>query len=370
MPSSTSNSEASVRLTHPANLTLDGRLIPMHGWGRLTGITVVVFFLLLLGWEILLRGMGYGPSYNDTPGLWALWRNKVAGSDQVVLMGSSRIRFNLSHEPVSKAFGGTEVINLSMNGSVARPVLHDLAKDETFSGTVICDYTPNLFWAPGGPNMDTTMEFVNYRPAESPIQWMEQRVLLVPDSLLTFIQTDDMTLKPLLGRLFPLPNRQGARLKPRLPFYFQKIEFSRREKMWDVFERSPEMQEDMKSIWSGLMAFMKPLPPPLVEQLLAGVVEDVKAIEARGGRVIFVCFPSTGAYLEHEQATVPRATHWDLLIHRTGTLGIHYEDYPELSGFDCPEWSHLTASDAEKFSEALVAILVEELDSANKQPKE
>src|SRR6266513_1613440 len=37
----------------------------------------------------------------------------------------------------------------------------------------------------------------------------------------------------------------------------------------------------------------------------------------------------------------PRAGIWDRVIKETGAPGIYYEDYPELSGFNCPEWSHL-----------------------------
>lgn len=369
MPSSTSSSDPQqtslLSNPHhdPLGMNEHGRVIPVQPWGRVGALVLVLIFSFMAGWELFARSLGYAPSYNDTPGLWALWRNRVSGGDQVVLVGSSRIRFNLEHEPVSKLFGGAEVINLSMNGSVARPVLHDLAQDESFSGTVICDYTPNLFWAPGGPNMDTTMEFVNYRPKESPSDWIEQQVLLYPDSVLAFVQKDDLALNPILAKYLPLANRPGTRLPPRLPFYFQHNDLERHETMWAKFENSPEMQEDMKSIWTGLLAFAQPLPPPLVDKLMGEVVADVKAIEARGGRVIFVCFPSTGKYREIEEQTIPRAPHWDRLLKETGCLGIHFEDYPELSGYDCPEWSHLTASDAVKFTDALVGILETELKS-------
>lgn len=366
MPSSTSNSNSvplEVPNPHhdPLGMNENGRVIPTQSWGRIGTAVLVLVILFMAAWELFARSLGYTASYNDTPGLWALWRNKVGGADQVVLVGSSRIRFNLKHKPVSKLFGGAEVINLAMNGSVARPVLHDLAQDANFSGTVICDYTPNLFWAPGGPNMDSTLEFVNYRPKESPSNWLEQRVLLVPDSMLAFVQKDDLALNPLLGRFIPLPNRPGTRLPPRLPFYFQHNDFQRHETMWSKFEQSPAMQEDMKSIWTGLLAFAQPLPPPLVDQLMGEVVADVNAIQARGGRVLFVCFPSTGKYREIEEQTIPRAPYWDRLLKETGCLGIHFEDYPELSQFDCPEWSHLTAADSEKFTQALVAILAEKL---------
>jgi hypothetical protein len=41
------------------------------------------------------------------------------------------------------------------------------------------------------------------------------------------------------------------------------------------------------------------------------------------------------------------------VIKDTGAPGIYYEDYPELSGFNCPEWSHLSAGDSVEFSKRL-----------------
>jgi hypothetical protein len=38
----------------------------------------------------------------------------------------------------------------------------------------------------------------------------------------------------------------------------------------------------------------------------------------------------------------------------TGAPGIYYSDFPDLSGFNCPEWSHLSASDSVEFSKRLV----------------
>ena len=37
-------------------------------------------------------------------------------------------------------------------------------------------------------------------------------------------------------------------------------------------------------------------------------------------------------------------------------------DAPELAAFDCPEWSHLNAADAVRFTEALTPLLIAALD--------
>ncbi|HEY8994333.1 MAG TPA: hypothetical protein VIM71_06720, partial [Lacunisphaera sp.] len=79
----------------------------------------------------------------------------------------------------------------------------------------------------------------------------------------------------------------------------------------------------------------------------------VQKIRARGGKVIFVRFPHAGAVKELEEKMTPREGIWTRLITESGAPAIYYSDHPELI-FDCPEWSHLSASDATEFSKRLV----------------
>jgi hypothetical protein len=71
---------------------------------------------------------------------------------------------------------------------------------------------------------------------------------------------------------------------------------------------------------------------------------------------MFVRPPSSGAYYTYEQKYFPRAETWDVLLKRTGAAGIHFDDYPQLQGYYLPEWSHIAASDAVRFTAALVPI--------------
>jgi hypothetical protein len=42
---------------------------------------------------------------------------------------------------------------------------------------------------------------------------------------------------------------------------------------------------------------------------------------------------------ELEDRITPREKTWDPLLKMTGAPGIYYSDFPELSAFNCPEWS-------------------------------
>ena len=84
---------------------------------------------------------------------------------------------------------------------------------------------------------------------------------------------------------------------------------------------------------------------------------DIKRIVDRGGKAIWVRYPSSGGFLEFERKHFPRQEYWDRLIEACGCRGIHYEDYPEMQSFVPPESSHLSADDAVRFTPVLLDII-------------
>src|SRR5215469_14415598 len=91
----------------------------------------------------------------------------------------------------------------------------------------------------------------------------------------------------------------------------------------------------------------------------------VAKLWARGVPVVFVRPPSSGEYYVYEQRVFPRAETWDLLLKRTGAGGIHFDDYPQLQGDHLPEWSHIAASDANRFTAALVPLVQREFAASH-----
>ena len=57
---------------------------------------------------------------------------------------------------------------------------------------------------------------------------------------------------------------------------------------------------------------------------------------------------------------LPPDAFWEDLVTKAKVPAYHYEDYEELSGFDLPEWSHLSGPDASIFTERLVKILLQD----------
>lgn len=89
---------------------------------------------------------------------------------------------------------------------------------------------------------------------------------------------------------------------------------------------------------------------------------NIDKIRARGGEVVFLRLPCAGFLLQVEDGGFPRERVWDRLLRDTNSMGIAWQDYPELQGYDLPEWSHLSASEAERYTRALVPIFYRELE--------
>ncbi len=133
--------------------------------------------------------------------------------------------------------------------------------------------------------------------------------------------------------------------------------------MWRKLETDPGYRAMVRRTWG--MRLGKP-PPEMDTPAKAQIVIDaqieratiaVSKLRARGVDVLFIRPPSTGPLYAGEQRGLPRARTWDRLLLATGAPGIHFEDYPQLQGYDQPEWSHLSASEADRFTAALVPIV-------------
>jgi hypothetical protein len=90
-----------------------------------------------------------------------------------------------------------------------------------------------------------------------------------------------------------------------------------------------------------------------IEERFADTVVAVEKLRARGGKIVFVRLPVSGGLKQLENQTTPRAKTWEPLLQQTTASGIHFEDYPDLASFTCPEWSHLSAGDSVEFTKRL-----------------
>ncbi|MEP6685880.1 MAG: hypothetical protein ABJB22_03810 [Verrucomicrobiota bacterium] len=350
MPSSTSSSDFV-------------RAIPKLPWRGITVILVVFVFAAATVWEIHVRSIGYGPTLNPTDDLWAQARRAVQ-PESVVIIGDSRGWFDLDLDELEKGLGKRPV-QLAMGGGCAYPMLADLVNDERFHGTIICSFTPRLFFAPpGSPPMERAEKVVRRYHTETWAQRASQYLAMPLEEHVAFLKQEDLSTEGLLRDL-QIPDRPYAQVQPRLPPYFGSIDRERRARMIERCAQPGELQSRIQHRWVRL--FTPPPPPSFIpidafmaamkkaqEDRFIDTMKAVKKLRARGGNIVFVRLPVSGELKTLEDRMTPRTQLWEPLLKRTVVTGIYFEDFPELAGFTCPEWSHLSAGDSVEFSKRLV----------------
>ncbi|MEO7423998.1 MAG: hypothetical protein ABI036_02360 [Fibrobacteria bacterium] len=368
MPSFTSNSEA----PDGTPSGIDGRWvtrdIPEQPWYLLLAVVLCAVAMGTAGWEVYARSLGYGPSLDDTPNLWAPQRARAVGArrDQVVFVGDSRTLFDMDLAVFRNEIGGPEPIQLATVGSNPLIILEDLAKDTSFAGTAMVGLVPGLAAAAAGPPVANPTRFVTHYHHWTMANRMELPLVIWLNERLAFLN-EDLTLARLIETKLPLPERPSV-FSPRLPPYMYTLDRNRQARMTEAVATNGALQHQIQQGWLPL--FRGP-PRPAVftpeqwgkmlsdgwESNLRRFKQSVASIQARGGRVIFSRPPSSGELYALERKNTPNAAFWDRVLAETGAPGINFEDHAELQGFDCPEWSHLNARDATEYTKRFARIL-------------
>ncbi len=152
-------------------------------------------------------------------------------------------------------------------------------------------------------------------------QTWAQRVsheLSVPlEQSFAFLKEQDLNLEDLIKEL-PIPNRPYAQVPPKLPPYFCSFDRERRARMVEQCAKPGRLQDRVKNGW---IALFTPPPPPTYVPTDAFMEKIHKAIEARfvdtknaieklrsrGGKVVLIRFPVTGALKQLEDQQTPRS---------------------------------------------------------------
>ena len=339
------------------------RTIPNVPWRGVLATVALLSLAATVAWELRARASGYQPTLNDTPDLWAETRATVK-PDSLVLLGTSRMLFDMDLDVLEQGLGQRPT-QLAIVGSSPFPILADLAADQTFRGTVLLDVVPAMYLAPGGPLVEASEKALRrYRTWNHAQRW-SHRLGVQLESHVAFLKQEDLTLAKLLEKL-PIPNRANALLGPALPPYFYTLERDRRARMYSeaAVVGSP-LQQRVANGWLPLFTMPPPptfIPLPQFQQMMGQAMEarfrdtakHIASIQARGGKVVFLRLPVTGPLVEREEKLAPRAATWDRLLRENNVPAIHFAEHPDLSAFECPEWSHLSAEDSVEFTRRLV----------------
>ncbi|WP_291117188.1 hypothetical protein [Flavobacterium sp. UBA6135] len=329
-------------------------------------IALCVGFVAIGSWELFWRSKGYFPDLDDDKHLWARNRAKVdkAISNDVVLVGSSRVLFDIQLKEW-KALTGIQPIQLANAGASPLPVFNDIVENSNFNGTVIVGVTPPLFFSttyPQAPPWSRASSRTKFFHDRTYAQRWNYSLSVPLQNTFAFLSDDeegwydDINLKALL-KTIKMEKRTTQPDMP--PFYrFQDIDSDRNVRMKQRVVTDTAFAGSIKKVWKFFM--MADMPPPDKDGTIAFFLKDLEKFQARGGKVILVRLPSSGFFHDLETNVFSRKDYWDVLVSQAGVPAYHYTDYEPLTGFDTPEWSHLSGPDASVFTERFVNILLKE----------
>jgi hypothetical protein len=323
---------------------------------------VIVVSATFIGWELQLRSQGRGISYDDGGSLWSNKRKQVyqPADKATVFIGSSRIKYDLDI-PTWKKITGDEPIQLANVGSSPRLILDNLAADKNFKGKLVIDVTEFLFFSPAPFVDETPTKNLDYYKHETPAQKFSFLVNRTLEDNLIFIDKEEYSLNALLAGT-RVPNRPGVYEFPDFPSGFTPVSADRQNYMTDALVNDSNQLKQVTNVWA-MFGEMAKNAPPVPDAVYDSIIRSVKTacdkIKARGGQVIFVRTPSSGPLRAMEKMAFPREKFWNKLLAVTGYPGIHFEDHAPIAKFECPEFSHLSMSQAVNFTKAFISILEE-----------
>ena len=330
------------------------RPVPIQRWGPVL-IGAAVLFALFLGlWEDYWRSYGVTPSIANTEGLWAIQRRRIDAGEgaATVLLGASRVYFDIQL-PVWERLSGRRPIQLSFEGTAPLPALEDLAEDPNFTGRLLIGVAPDVFFPGRGLHAQAARYARKQSPAQRIGQWLSMHFI---EPYLAF-DDPDYALRTVLAR-----QKWPSRMPERMPVRkLSQTEADRNSYLWGKVETDP-YRAVARGVWLNHLQpggdDRSPQEARKIEkEQIDRTAAAVAKLHARGVKVLFVRMPSTGPYLEFENRKYPRARTWDALLAASHAPGIYFEDYPQLLGYELPEWSHLKRADAERFTAALYQII-------------
>lgn len=333
------------------------RQVPAVRWGAIGWLVLVIVVAAVAAWELKMRSLGLrAGDLDDSKWHWAVERRKLESGDHdgIVIIGSSRILFDTDLD-VWEELTGRRPLQLALVGTNPRPVLIRLAQETEFNGLVVVGVTPDLYFLDSFSYIPQYEGMLDFWQKESPSERVGHQIGLALSQHLAFLD-EAYRLAPLIERI-DIPDRPGLR-RPYLDVWkLAEHSADRQTRMWPRLVTDQGLRDHARLVWgpfNGQGSEAKSVERAIEESRVAA-----ETIRARGGDVVFVRAPSAGLYLEHEQLGWPRASTWGRLLAETGAFGIHFEDYPEMQGLEVPEWSHLSAASATRFTRAYVGILRE-----------
>jgi len=315
-------------------------------WGAILLTAALAALCLVASVERFWRTKGHRPTIIDSPALWSKERERIAGAGSppgVALLGTSRMLTGFSTDLFRERYPGVPLSQLAIPECAPLELLADLAGDESFRGTVLCELSEPAF-VPGVSEKYAQAEYLDfYRRRWT---WNERLNLRANAAVEERFccRGPHLGIDRVLVRLL-----DGESLPSVSPVVMQ---FDRRQRAnygGPGVHRARALTVNKLKQWYQTNLPEAPSPGDWLAHARRAA-PLVRAIESRGGRVVFLRFPSTGATWELESRHFPKEQYWDRLSEALAAVTVHFRDVPRLADTECPDTSHIDVRDSDRFT--------------------
>lgn len=319
-------------------------------WRRVWILVVLTSAIIVGAWEAALRSSGLTAEYSDNRSLWLSSRHALTKADPsvIALLGASRIQRAIEIETLEESTG-RPVVQLAVEGSSGLPVLENLAVDPRFRGTVILSIAPAFSFNRKLSKLDDgdQAKWVRAFVDQSQTRRMEQELRLLFQGLFVF-RSSDASFSRVAESLLRQGGFPEADYKTTFRNRFVSIEpgkFAGEQSQEAIVELYTENSEAYEE--KGF------------DELLHYFSAVVNIHKQKGSRVIILRLPSEGEVLDFERRHFPKDKFWSEMKNRIDATFVHFDDYPQLSGYLSNDGSHIDSSKAAAFTEQLALVLKE-----------
>ncbi len=345
----------------PSSISSSNDRLPDGPWGRTWLLAALLAVALAAGVESRWRAQGQrAPMVVDDKDNWSLQRERLSTGDgqAVALLGMSRIQLGFATQVFYDRYPNHTLGNLCIEGLAPYATLRDLANDETFRGVAIIEITePGVMrelWENQQPYVryfHTDWRF-DKRIVRRTANVIQSNLVMVNPSLCI----RELLTRAIEGRR-SVPNYLVTHADRSRLADFSKADMM---KLWmflgDIILGDRYAKRNRRAKAAATSTADVPEADRTAQWLenVAAFDRHVKTIQSRGGKVVFVRYPVSGATGHGMDLDFPRQRYWDLFVQHISATTIHHDDVPGLRGYPTPDWSHLGEADAHRFTAALL----------------
>ena len=324
---------------------------PKNGWLPTFIVTFIFSSLILVVWHHFnMQNELWKIGTNDSPRLWTEKRlvAKQLGGEGLILVGASRIQLGGDVARMEK-LTGKKVVQLAIDGNPYITILEDLISDESISGTIVVSSTV-LGFREDKNSKNRAQKYLGHYISKTNRGFSFATIEGVLSSKLNvWIPSFSSFVTPYKYSFWSKERVKGAGY---LKFNSDRsidADYSLIDKDFIYAKRIKRHMGDLQDI---SLQKIKGFTDRILH--INGLVSS---IEKRGGRVIFVRFPTSKKIWEIDEGRYPKEVYWDVFSELSIARTIHFKDFESLSGFNLPDGSHLDQRDKVKFTENLVDII-------------